>query len=708
MFSSNILKPGINRLVLLGYLALIILFIITAAIIAHTLRQNTEIRQTISEKIDPSINKVQEFNLLITNSKMYTTNWVYLRSNEADKQALRKLISRDYPKLKVVLKDLSYYWKNPKEIDQLNNILGDYEELITVEKQIMGELDKFEHYDDPLKKFICESAIEENVIPISAQIKDELSVLETMLNKEKTDGEEILQKSNQNLKIMILLLVALFVVVSLLFSGFFANLITKPINDIRSIVLELGKGNIQDLEDSSREDEIGEMIRAVNILTESLRKTAVFAEKIGNREYNAEFTPLSEVDVLGHSLVTMRDNLERNERELTKAKDDALAAAQVKSQFLSNMSHEIRTPMNAIIGISEMLVNEKLPADVLENLNYIRNSGENLLVIINDILDFSKMEAGKIMFEKIDFSPNSIFRHLDKTLTIQAKKKGLALTVKLDNSIPVTLKGDPYRLNQVLTNLAGNAVKFTEKGKVEIIGKALKNWDGKLLFEIQIKDTGIGIPQNKLESVFESFTQAKLDNTRKYGGTGLGLSITKRLVEMQGGTIEVESEEGLGTTFTIHLVYENVQDQENESTIQAPLITESDFEGLNILLVEDNKMNQIVAKQMLAKWKTQVTVANNGVEAIDILSKSTFNIVLMDLQMPEMDGYEATRIVRDLASKVVDHEVPIIALTADAFNDTRERIIEIGASDFLPKPYKPEQLFEKIANHVKINSTKAA
>jgi CheY-like chemotaxis protein len=364
--------------------------------------------------------------------------------------------------------------------------------------------------------------------------------------------------------------------------------------------------------------------------------------------------------------------------------------------------------MNAIIGISEMLVNEKLPADVLENLNYIRNSGENLLVIINDILDFSKMEAGKIMFEKIDFSPNNIFRHLDKTLTIQARKKGLELTVKLDNSIPVTLKGDPYRLNQVLTNLAGNAVKFTEKGKVEIIGKALKNWDGKLLFEIQIKDTGIGIPQNKLESVFESFTQAKLDNTRKYGGTGLGLSITKRLVEMQGGTIEVESEEGLGTTFTIHLVYEIVQEQENENTIQAPLITESDFEGLNILLVEDNKMNQIVAKQMLAKWKTQVTVANNGVEAIDILSKSTFNIVLMDLQMPEMDGYEATRIVRESSSKVLDHEVPIIALTADAFNDTRERIIEIGASDFLPKPYKPEQLFEKIANHVKINSTKAA
>ncbi|MBX7182592.1 MAG: response regulator [Bacteroidia bacterium] len=708
MFSSNILKPGINRLVLLGYLALIILFIITAGIIAHTLRQNTEIRQTISEKIDPSINKVQEFNLLITNSKMYTTNWVYLRSNEADKQALRKLISKDYPKLKSILKDLSYYWKNPKEIDQLNKTLKDYEELISVEKQIMNELDKFEHYDDPLKKFICESAIEENVIPISAQLKDDLAILENMLNKEKMDGEEILQKSNQNLKMMILLLVALFVVVSLLFSGFFANLITKPINEIRSIVLELGKGNLQKLNDTSREDEIGEMIRAVNILTESLRKTAVFAEKIGNREYNAEFSPLSEVDILGHSLVTMRDNLERNERELTKAKDDALAAAQVKSQFLSNMSHEIRTPMNAIIGISEMLVKEQLPADVLENLNYIRNSGENLLVIINDILDFSKMEAGKILFEKIDFLPNSIFKHLDKTLSIQAKKRGLSLSVKLDESIPKVLKGDPYRLNQVLTNLVGNAVKFTENGRVEIIGKALKIWDGKLLLEIQVKDTGIGIPQNKLESVFESFTQAKLDNTRKYGGTGLGLSITKRLVEMQGGTIQVESEEGVGTTFTIQLVYEVVQNQVLENETHANLITVSEFEGLHILLVEDNKMNQIVAKQMLAKWKTMVTVANNGIEAIEILNNTEFNLVLMDLQMPEMDGYEATRLIRDPNSKVLDHDVPIIALTADAFNDTREKILEIGATDFLPKPYKPEQLFEKIASHVKINNNKAA
>ena len=432
-------------------------------------------------------------------------------------------------------------------------------------------------------------------------------------------------------------------------------------------------------------------------------------EEFGYREkcsnfYELSFNPI--IDEFGNVsgvAVYGQDFTEKKkvEREILESKFEAERTAKAKSEFLSNMSHEIRTPMNAIIGLSELLLKESLTDKQLENLKSIKYSADNLLVIINDILDFSKIESGKIEFESINFDLFSKVQEIRKTFIFKAEEKGIGLKFHVDERISQFVIGDPFRLNQILLNLLSNALKFTKEGTVSLIVDLVSEDEENVEIKFNVIDTGIGIPKDKLASVFESYTQAYTDITRRFGGTGLGLAITRELVTMQNGQINIESEPGKGSTFSVTLQFQKGI-AENQATVDeqiAEMLEKRDFDGMSVLLVEDNVMNQFVAHQVLELWNIKVDFANDGLEATDKLKINDYALVLMDLQMPVMSGYQATAFIRDKTNKLRNPEIPIIALTADAFPETKKKVMEEGMNDFVTKPLEQNDLYNKIKLH---------
>ncbi|HPD65099.1 MAG TPA: response regulator [Bacteroidia bacterium] len=391
-------------------------------------------------------------------------------------------------------------------------------------------------------------------------------------------------------------------------------------------------------------------------------------------------------------LGTIQDITERKkiEAELRRSKEIAEESLAMRERFLANISHEIRTPMNGIIGLTNILLGMETNQEKIDYLKAIKSSGDNLLVIINDLLDLAKIQSGKIKFEEIDFDLYDQLSTTLKILRVKAEEKNISLNFDFDDNIAKSLKGDYYRLNQVIVNLIGNAIKFTEKGEVRLKVNLLHEESGKQYLQFDVSDSGIGIPENKIAYIFETFTQATTDTERKYGGTGLGLSICKQLVELQGGKIWVKSKVGVGSTFSFTLGFKvntNAVKKEEETVIKS--VKEEDWTNYHVLLVEDNKINQLLALKVLKNWGLNIDVAENGKIATEMVRKKSYDIILMDLQMPVMNGYEATKVIRE----EFNLKIPIIAMTASAMRDELESCIYQGMNDYITKPFQPNELY---------------
>jgi PAS domain S-box-containing protein len=444
-------------------------------------------------------------------------------------------------------------------------------------------------------------------------------------------------------------------------------------------------------------------LRSTFFVTPQTRSMGAGRDLTGRRKDGSEVSveiglnPIETSDGL-YVLASIIDVTERKKHEMLLASQEAaLEASRMKSQFLANMSHEIRTPMNGIIGMAEMLLSTPLNKHQRDFAETILRSADSLLTIINDILDFSKIEAGKLELDSVEFNLNDLLSDKEMVFSFQAKKKSLRLV--LDTPVfPHRFRGDPVRLRQILNNLIGigNALKFTNEGEVRVVVRELARSPRSAHLRFEVHDTGVGIPESSLTHLFEVFSQADSTTTRKYGGTGLGLSISRRLAELMGGKIEVSSELGRGSMFSFELELELggplVSVPHQRASVAPPgKLEEAGKRSARILVAEDHEINQKLVRAMLEQLGYHVTIAGNGKDVIEILAREEFDAVLMDCQMPEMDGFQTTREIRASPEPRL-RDIPILAMTASAIKGDREKCLAVGMNDYMSKPIHFAQL----------------
>ena len=480
-----------------------------------------------------------------------------------------------------------------------------------------------------------------------------------------------------------LLLCVVLVLVAGAIARFTTRLLARPLSLLQAGIMAVRNGRLEPIQVSKTGDEIefvGESFnRMIEVLAESQREIRQHQELLEQR---------------------IRERTEK----LEDATHVAEAASEAKSEFLANISHELRTPMNGVIGMIDVTLETPLTAEQAENLRTAQRCAYSLLSLLNEVLDLAKIEAGKMQLERIPFELRTLLHDCVKSHEPAAIRKGVALEAEISPGVPEHAIGDPLRIRQITDNLLSNAVKFTECGSVLLSADGSESESGDFVLQLLVRDTGVGIPGDKLTHIFEKFTQADGSISRKYGGTGLGLAITRKLVELHCGQIRVESEIGVGASFFVTLpsgISINTARREHSKALPIPALDRPIGDALRILVVEDNQVNQKVVTAILRKRGFEIAVANDGREAISKLETGEFDLILMDVQMPVLDGLEATHLIRQDARW---SGLPIVAMTAHAMNGDRERCLEAGMDGYIAKPVHPSDLVHTIEQFLRVRA----
>jgi signal transduction histidine kinase/CheY-like chemotaxis protein/HAMP domain-containing protein len=824
---------------------------------------------------------MDDFKKMMLESKMYATNWVFLRYKQEDKELLKMIHNSDYGELKKRMNSYASQWTSKNWVDSLDRVYAGFERLLAMEKDIMGSLKEFKDYDDPVNKLEAERKIEEEVLPRTTALMNSLSNIYSYEQEKRNQVNSRVERSSRVLTNIIFVKAIAIILAGIFLSMYLARVIISPINKLKIIINDLGKGITRKIENVTSRDEIGEMVTSVNNLSEKLMGTATFAHEVGMRNFNIFFQPLGDEDTLGKALISMRDNLRTSEMELLqssadlnkkerllqavgsathelisnndfetaignaikllglqmgvdrvetycnysdivknciyssqlagwdnltnevefhspafrevpfhsmvdigqallenkifysavsdlkdqyakewltgrevksvtifpvfaaeklwgfvciqdckterewthgelsvlesfsgtlgsaidririeKQKNNAEAASIAKSEFMANMSHELRTPMNGIIGFTELVLTSDLKKVQREYLQNVNKSAYNLLTIINDILDFSKLEAGKLIIDNTTFKLDELIEDTIDILSIKAQEKNLELVCNIDPRLPCQFFGDQVRIRQILVNLIGNAVKFTAKGEVfvtveEEVPVYEKNNRKFMDIAVSVRDTGIGIASEKIDSIFESFTQADSSTTRKFGGSGLGLTISKSLAELMGGTLKAESEYGKGSVFTLRLTLEIANEHPR---IELP----SKGSLRNVLVIDDNITNCTLMEGIFEYLEIPCKSCYSGAEALQVIEKSIkdnrpFDLIITDNQMPEMDGITLARKIDEL---IGGHDQPFVLMLSSLERTIFQQKAEIiGINKFLSKPVKLGDLMTLLSLH---------